>query len=493
MRIPRKTFRGGYLFNRFRGAVAADAEIIDLGVPERVAIPLCTPTTSGCEPLVAPGDSVRAGQAIARRNDDSRVTVPATISGTVEAIVEHACAGGPRNAAIVRGDGSREWQSCGDSQDWQLLGREALEQRLVAAGATRVCGTGVPTRYGSSAIEPDEVVHVIVSAVQSDMYPIPHELMLRGHPIEHAAVGVSMLQKLMPAARIHVAVDDSRVQMVSDLARSGSANLSFCCVRNKYPQHREEMLVQAVLGMPFPHGYHAINVGVLVLDFPALLHIYEALAEGRPVLDRVIALTGPGFQRNVLVRARVGTPLEAVVAEFADRDGTMRFILNGVLAGDGVDDLSIPIESSHTSVTAVREDPAEEFLPFASLGTRKDSFSRTFLAKLIPLSKSWDTGHHGEPRACISCGFCDDVCPSRILPHLLHRYVRRNMIGETLAAYGINRCIDCNLCTYVCPSKIPVADLLREGKRRLREEGIDLTEVVRSSYPLKGLDRGGSA
>jgi Na+-translocating ferredoxin:NAD+ oxidoreductase RnfC subunit len=50
--------------------------------------------------------------------------------------------------------------------------------------------------------------------------------------------------------------------------------------------------------------------------------------------------------------------------------------------------------------------------------------------------------------------------------------VKRNIIDEAILRYRITDCIDCNLCSYVCPSKIPVAELLRQGKSRLVEEGL---------------------
>ena len=84
-----------------------------------------------------------------------------------------------------------------------------------------------------------------------------------------------------------------------------------------------------------------------------------------------------------------------------------------------------------------------------------------------------DTNLHGEHRPRIACTYCDSVCPAGILPHLLHRYVQREVIDETLVRLRIFDCIDCNLCTYVCTSKIPLAALMREGKEKLKEEGLD--------------------
>jgi Na+-translocating ferredoxin:NAD+ oxidoreductase RnfC subunit len=125
---------------------------------------------------------------------------------------------------------------------------------------------------------------------------------------------------------------------------------------------------------------------------------------------------------------------------------------------------------------------------WARPGFRKDSISKTFAANLLPLALGADAGLHGEHRPCLVCGFCDDVCPAGILPHMLHRYVSRNQIDESLVRYRISDCIDCNLCTYVCPSKIPVAALMAEGKRKVMEEGLVTMEKIRHRFALKGLE-----
>ena len=98
-----------------------------------------------------------------------------------------------------------------------------------------------------------------------------------------------------------------------------------------------------------------------------------------------------------------------------------------------------------------------------------------------------DTNIHGEHRPCIACTYCDNVCPVGILPHLLHRYVQRGVIDETIVRYRIFDCIDCNLCTYVCTSKIPLAQLMRKGKDSLKAEGLDPRGRAVDRLQLRGV------
>ena len=169
-------------------------------------------------------------------------------------------------------------------------------------------------------------------------------------------------------------------------------------------------------------------------------------------------------------------------------EGTYRYVCNSLLTGPTVSDTQLPVTRTCTSVYAIKEARTTELFSFASPGFTKDSYSNTFPSFLPPFRKQLDTNIHGEVRACLSCSFCVDACPVRILPNLIHRYVERDLVEENLQELGIFRCIDCNLCTYVCPSKIPVADLIKKGRAMLRNDGISDDATYRAEFALKGIE-----
>jgi Na+-translocating ferredoxin:NAD+ oxidoreductase RnfC subunit len=142
-------------------------------------------------------------------------------------------------------------------------------------------------------------------------------------------------------------------------------------------------------------------------------------------------------------------------------------------------------------LVALEEKRTQELVPFVIPGLRKDSFSNTFLAKVLPFKKDANTNLNGEERGCLACGFCQDVCPAGIFPNILYPYAERDRLDETPVQYGIFRCIDCNLCTYVCTSKIPVAFWLKEGKKKLLEDGYVKEEDIITTYNLIGVKEEG--
>ena len=220
-------------------------------------------------------------------------------------------------------------------------------------------------------------------------------------------------------------------------------------------------------------GHSAADLGILIFDILAIQSIFEAVVLGKPLIERTIALCGPGFKKNNHLKVRVGTPVEEIVKGRLVDGQQVRLIWDSPMAGEAITDLTLPVGPDRLSLVAVHESGRTELFPFARPGFKQDSFSNTFLSGILPFKRESNTNLHGEHRACISCGFCRDVCPVGILPQLLHRYVERNVINEKLLQYGIFHCIDCNLCTYVCLSKIPLAGIIEECKKKMMQEGFD--------------------
>ncbi len=142
------------------------------------------------------------------------------------------------------------------------------------------------------------------------------------------------------------------------------------------------------------------------------------------------------------------------------------------MTGTAFDDLSTSVDRTASSIAVLEENRERQFLSFLRPGIRRDSFSNAFLSSLFPnVKRKIDTNENGERRSCIYCNYCEEVCPVGLMPYLLSKYVTHDMIEEA-NRHKILACIDCGLCTYVCPSKIPLMTHIQEGKAQLKEENL---------------------
>lgn len=490
MLTKHKTFSGGYSFTGFSGR--PEEKLIELKIPEKVIILLKQGFGNEVPPVIKAGEKVKAGQIIGR--DDKSISNPvhSTVNGTVEEIRKINYFKQEVNSVTIKSDGTSGWRLLeGHTSDWTKLPVEKIEELLYLSGLTALDREGIPTRFKSSIIPPGDVENLIVHGVGSEIYNLSLSVLLAGKKIFHFVEGLKILKKILPKTKIHLALNKHHKNLIEQISKltADCGWLEIQSLEPKYPQGYDEILVPTLLGEKFPYGYSAANIGAVILNIQAVLHVYEAVVEGKSLIERTIALCGSGWKENVHIKVRIGTPLKDIISGRLKENTETRIVLNSLLTGVRLNDFSLPINRTYSHLIAIPENRNREFLSFLRPGINRDSYTNTFLAKhLVLVGKKLDTNIHGEPRPCISCGYCEEVCPVNIIPHLIYRYVERNIIDEALMNYGIFNCIECNLCSFVCPSKIPLAKFIKEGQEKLITIGCDQTLCVLPYFDLKGLD-----
>ncbi len=468
----RKTFTGGFFFKNLRGA--PNPRIEETPLPTRVIIPLKQGYGSEVPPTVKPHDKVTAGQIIGENDSSVSTPVHASVNGTVEKIIKLKHLNEEVNAVVIKPDGSRDWTKMrGASSHLESKSANVIGNILYKAGVTSLGPSGFPTKHHTSSAKPEDISDLIINAVNTEPFLPSNEILLKDN-IEKFVTGLKILRQALPEAHIHIGMNRNDKELTKEIVTAAKDIdwLHISLLKPKYPQEHEAVLTNTILGKTVPYGGHAADIGVIVLDIQTVLHAYEAVVEGKPLIERIVTLGGPVYKDNIATKVRVGTPIKHILAKRTKEGVEKRVILGGIMTGLPQDDLSAPISRTTSSIVALEENKKREFLAFLGPGINRHSFSNTFWSAVFTFwPKLSDTNMHGELRPCIACTFCTDACPVDMMPHLLSNYVKFGPLEETLKL-KIHACIDCGLCTYVCPAKIPLMTDIQEGRRRIAEEEV---------------------
>ena len=85
-----------------------------------------------------------------------------------------------------------------------------------------------------------------------------------------------------------------------------------------------------------------------------------------------------------------------------------------------------------------------------SLRAEKNKISKK-IGMLMAQGKK-DEAAEAKETACINCGRCVEVCPSRIIPSRLADLSERHNEEGFVNMNGLE-CVECGSCSFVCPAK----------------------------------------
>jgi len=304
---------------------------------------------------------------------------------------------------------------------------------------------------------------VIVSTASLEPFLARGDALLHMHLLNFTR-GLEHLQSLLEYQPIYFVIPDVRSEF-ADLVRNhirGYAWVKLLEIPLVYPYDDFAILARALGLSPGKGPVWAVRTeGVLAID--------RALTLGRPSLTRIISIGGTGVVSPGHIKVTPGYPLKAITDKYVFEPNP-RIIDGGILTGTVFGDEMLGIGTECRGITVLAELKEREFLGFVRPGFDRSSYSVCFLSALMHrIRERLTTAMRGELRPCISCNFCEEVCPAGISPHLIHKYLYRDLIEEAARA-RVDLCVECGLCSYVCPSKIDLRAQFTEARKLVEEE-----------------------
>lgn len=455
-----KTFKQG-IYLRENKELSEEQRIRRVSPPPKVILPLAQHIGAPCESLVKKGDLVKKGEKIA--DSDSFVSSPihASISGKVTSIekMPHPVGGGATAMVIEREDGKEEGQirdeDSGGGEVWEKENKELEISSLKAedilgkireAGIVGLGGAAFPTHVKLSPPKDKPIDTIILNGCECEPYLTgDHRIMLER--TEDCIYGLKIIIKAVGAKSGYVAIEKNKPQAIALFREKlkDESDIKVVPLKTKYPQGGEKMLIKAILNREVPwltsNGAASrpglpMDVGVIVNNVGTAVAIAEAIKWGRPLLERVVTITGSAVKNPSNLLVSLGTPFSHIIDECGGfKEDVGKIIMGGPMMGISQYTLDIPVVKGTSGILVL---------------TKREAVLR-------------------EEKACIKCARCIDHCPMGLLPTTLIRLVKGER-WDSLKEYNINECIECGCCSYVCPSKIPLVHFIKLGKIQIQKK-----------------------
>ena len=264
--------------------------------------------------------------------------------------------------------------------------------------------------------------------------PVPGEIIARG-----ASSGCRSFREITERAGVkqaQIGIENNKPDAIAFLRELSKhyEGVRVTPLKVRYPQGGEKQLIAAVTGrqVPPPPGL-PIDVGAVVCNASTTVAVYEAVQKRKPLVERIVTVTGKGMKTPSNYLVRMGTPIASLVeAAGGLPEGDVKVLNGGPMMGRAMVDLSSPVTKGCSGITVLGGAEAQR----------------------------------GAESACIKCAKCVQACPMGLEPYLLSK-LSRKQLWERLQGEEVTSCIECGCCQFTCPADLPLLDYIRLGKQRV--------------------------
>lgn len=383
--------------------------------------------------IVAKGDHVLTGQKIAEASGFVSAPIYATVSGTVKAIEpRRVVTGDSVMSIIVENDEKYEEVAYSPVDSYEQLSKEEIIGRVREAGVVGMGGAGFPTFIKLSPKEPEKIEYVIANCAECEPYLTSDYRRMMEEP-EKLVGGMKIMLSLFDNARGILAIEDNKPDCIEILKKltKDESRISVKALKTKYPQGAERQIIYATTGRSINSKMLPADAGCIVDNVDTIVAIYHAVMQGKPLMHRIVTVTGDAIADPCNFIVRIGTNYRELVEEAGGfKTQPEKIISGGPMMGFAIFDLDVPTTKTASALLCLTQDEVSKM----------------------------------EPSACINCGKCVEVCPGRVVPRRLADYAENYNEEAFLAEHGME-CCECGCCSYVCPAKRPLTQTIKSMRK----------------------------
>ena len=408
-------------------------------MPDLLTLPIRQHVGSEGICCVNVGDYVYKGQALSNATTPYAVPVHAPTSGHIVAIAPHVVAhpsGLTEMCVIIKPDDKDTWGELSPLADYTAVDKNTIVDAICQAGISGMGGAGFPTHIKTATSKPVEFL--VLNGVECEPYITADDRLMREHAWQ-IRQGLDILAHIIEPKAIVIAVEDNKPEAIQalNIACQDKDAYRVVPIETKYPAGGEKQLIQVITGREVPRNGLPADIGVMMFNVGTCFAIADAILHGKPLIERIVTVTGDAVAKPANFRTLLGTPVKHLLDEAnyqVKKQTSPKVIMGGPMMGFALADATIPVV-------------------------------KTTNCLLVPSKK--ELVDDNAERPCIRCSACADACPASLLPQQMFWHAKAKEYDKA-EEYDLFDCIECGACAYVCPSEIPLVHYYRQAKSEIR-------------------------
>ncbi|MBK8753962.1 MAG: electron transport complex subunit RsxC [Candidatus Competibacteraceae bacterium] len=448
----------------FRGGVhppghkhlSAERPIQIMPFPERLYLPLQQHRGKSALPVVTVGQKVLQGELLAKAQGSVSAPVHAPTSGTIIAIGDFNAphpSGLPLPTITLEPDGEDRKLELGPLPDPFTLEPAEVARQIGDAGIVGMGGANFPSAVKLGMARKAEVHTLVLNGAECEPYMTCDDRLMRERS---AAIvdGARIMLHAIQAQRAVIAIEDNKPEAAAQLQAACEAvsdqplSVEVVVIPSRYPAGSASQLIQLLTGLEVPAEGRSTVTGLLVHNVGTAYAVHRALREGRPLISRIVTVTGGAVAEPQNLEAPIGALAEDMLRFCGvDSAAIARLLMGGPMMGQPMPNAQIPLVKGANGLLALTA------------------------AEIAGLP---------ETTACIRCGRCASVCPMGLLPLEMAKRAHHDDPDGAMA-FGLDDCMSCGSCAYACPSHIPLVQYFdyARGALAAREQADQRAETAR--------------